>query len=72
MAISNGVPFQIMSGLHLEYETFEIPPKAPFLAVLGDIGVTIDSKLFTFLQKQLSQFQVVSYLLGNHEACCGS
>ncbi|KAL4809169.1 acyl-CoA dehydrogenase/oxidase [Aspergillus unguis] len=63
--------FQILSDLHLEnpraYDLFEIPPKAPYLALLGDIGAVKDDGLFTFLEKQLRNFALVFFLLGNHE-----
>ena len=45
--------FQIVSDLHLEvdysYETFEIQPKAPYLALLGDIRSVKHDGLFSFL-----------------------
>ncbi|OJJ42609.1 hypothetical protein ASPZODRAFT_76546 [Penicilliopsis zonata CBS 506.65] len=63
--------FQIVSDLHLEapaaYDLFEIPARAPFLALLGDIGNVKDAGLFSFLETQLGVFQVVFFLLGNHE-----
>lgn len=66
--------FQIMSDLHLEtplarpsYEDFEIEPAAPFLALLGDTGCVSDDLLFSFLESQLHLFEVVFFLLGNHE-----
>ncbi|KAI9370076.1 acyl-CoA dehydrogenase/oxidase [Aspergillus egyptiacus] len=64
--------FQILSDLHLEnpvaYDLFEIPRKAPYLALLGDIGtVGKDDGLFTFLETQLKRFELVFFLLGNHE-----
>ena len=49
------------------YETFDIKPCAPYLALLGDIGNSRDTKLYEFLEKQLHQFQKVFFLLGNHE-----
>jgi Calcineurin-like phosphoesterase len=64
--------FQIMSDLHLEfgkgYKKFQIPPSAPHLCLLGDIGRTVDERLFPFLERQLTAFKVVFFLLGNHEA----
>lgn len=64
--------FQIMSDLHLEfgsgYESFDIPPCAPYICLLGDIGRAVDEKLFIFLEQQLRAFKVVFFLLGNHEA----
>ena len=68
---SSTVSIQVMSDLHLEsgsgYETFIIEPRAPYLALLGDIGNTRDPKLYPFLETQLRQFQKVFFLLGNHE-----
>jgi len=68
------VRFQLMSDLHLEtpqarpsYTDFKIQPQCPYLALLGDIGNILDSRLFTFLEEQLHNFQIVFYLLGNHE-----
>lgn len=63
---------QIVSDLHLEatnaYATLEIPPKAPYLALLGDIGNTVQDDSFTsFLDRQIKLFQVVFLLPGNHE-----
>lgn len=62
---------QIVSDLHLEkpvaYDVFEIPPNAPFLALLGDIGVVKDDGFFPFIQRQLQNFKTVFLLLGNHE-----
>ncbi|KAL1847088.1 hypothetical protein Daus18300_014058 [Diaporthe australafricana] len=65
---------QIMSDLHLEtprlmpmYHDIQIEPRAKSLALLGDIGITGDDSLFEFLTRQLRQFEVVFYVLGNHE-----
>lgn len=69
------VTIQILSDLHLEvsktYDLFEIVPKAPYLALLGDIGVVEQHKteLLAFLTKQLrGQFSTVFFVPGNHEA----
>ena len=65
---------QILSDLHLEspkaYDIFEIPPKAQYLALLGDIGyVTAHKDEFSaFLARQLKQFKAVLFVPGNHEA----
>ena len=65
---------QILSDLHLEvnkgYDVFEITPKAPFLALLGDIGNVAKHKddFLGFLTRQLEQFQAVFFVPGNHEA----
>lgn len=65
------VAFQILSDLHLEspaaYDVFDIPPLAPYLALLGDIGIVKDDGLFSFLEIQLYRFENVYFLLGNHE-----
>lgn len=71
MESESTVSIQVMSDLHLENgsgnETFVIEPRAPYLALLGDIGNTRDAKLYTFLGKQLRKFKTVFFLLGNHE-----
>lgn len=63
-----------MSDLHLEtpkflpmYNEFQIEPRAKYLALLGDIGIAGDDNLFDFLTRQLGQFEVIFYVLGNHE-----
>lgn len=62
---------QIVSDLHLEnptaYDIFVIEPQAPYLALLGDIGVVQDEGFFPFITAQLRNFQIVFLLLGNHE-----
>lgn len=66
------VRFQIISDLHLDesnnYESFEIVPCAPYLALLGDIGNASDLRLYDFLEAQVKKFDVVFYVLGCHEA----
>ncbi|PWY88694.1 acyl-CoA dehydrogenase mitochondrial precursor [Aspergillus sclerotioniger CBS 115572] len=63
--------FQIVSDLHLEnpvaYDLFEISPKAPYLALLGDIGNVRDDGFLPFIEDQLRKFEVVFLVLGNHE-----
>ncbi|KAK3316030.1 hypothetical protein B0H66DRAFT_275381 [Apodospora peruviana] len=65
---------QILSDLHLEnpkgYDMFEIMPKAPYLALLGDIGNVAAHKhdFLAFLTVQLHQFAAVLFVPGNHEA----
>lgn len=65
---------QILSDLHLEviksYDVFEIIPKAPYLALLGDIGnMTLHKdECLGFLIRQLQQFRAVLFVPGNHEA----
>lgn len=66
--------FQILSDLHLEapkaYDIVKIVPKAPYLALLGDVGnVAIHKADFlAFLTQQLNQFRAVLFVPGNHEA----
>ena len=63
--------FQILSDLHLEapraYDLYTIPSEAPYLALLGDIGTFQHPGLLKFLDQQLSKFEIVFFLLGNHE-----
>ncbi|KAI0181723.1 Ser/Thr protein phosphatase superfamily [Hypoxylon sp. FL1284] len=66
------VAIQIVSDLHLEtpkaYDLFDITPKAPYLALLGDIGYICDSQdYFGFLRRHLLKFRVVFLVMGNHE-----
>jgi len=62
---------QILSDLHLEnpsaYDVYEFLPEAPYLALLGDIGLVKDDGFFTFIETQLRKFKIVFLLLGNHE-----
>lgn len=64
---------QILSDLHLEYpkayDIYEVVPKAPYLALLGDIGNVVKHKddFTAFLTKQLMQFKAVLFVSGNHE-----
>lgn len=65
---------QILSDLHLEspkaYDIFDIVPRAPYLALLGDIGNIVAHKddCLAFLTRQLKQFKAVLFVPGNHEA----
>lgn len=65
---------QILSDLHLEifagYDTHEITPTAPYLALLGDIGTfgKHEAEVLEFLTRQLRLFRVVFFVPGNHEA----
>lgn len=67
------IALQIVSDLHLEspiaYDIFEITPKAPYLALLGDIGYLVqhEAEYVEFLKRQLSNFRIVFLVLGNHE-----
>lgn len=70
----SGMSIQIISDLHLEqpkaYDIYEIVPSAPYLALLGDIGLVVkhQTDLLDFLTRQLKQFKVVLFVPGNHEA----
>lgn len=65
---------QILSDLHLEspraYDVFDIVPRAPYLALLGDIGNIVPHReeFLAFLTRQLRQFRAVLFVPGNHEA----
>ncbi|KAI0469373.1 Ser/Thr protein phosphatase superfamily [Xylaria cf. heliscus] len=67
------VCIQIVSDLHLKgpqaYDIFDIPPRAPYLALLGDIGYAVvhEAEYHAFLRRQLRLFRVVFLVLGNHE-----
>jgi predicted phosphodiesterase len=64
----------ILSDLHLEspkgYDFFTIQPRAPYLALLGDIGNVVPHRdeILAFLTEQLRQFKAVLFVPGNHEA----
>lgn len=72
---------QILSDLHLEmptgssltsYTRFDIIPRAPHLALLGDIGTVstqdpISGDFATFLRRQLTHFDTIFFIPGNHE-----
>lgn len=65
---------QVLSDLHLEapksYDIFEIVPRTPYLALLGDVGNIASHKddCLGFLTLQLNQFRAVLFVPGNHEA----
>ncbi|KAG5926248.1 hypothetical protein E4U42_003488 [Claviceps africana] len=65
---------QIVSDLHLEspkaYDVYNIPPRAPYLALLGDIGNVVAHKdeLLNFLSRHLALFKAILFVPGNHEA----
>ena len=67
----NEISFEFCSDLHLEapaaYDVFEIPPKAPILALLGDIGQTCDTGWRELIIRQLHNFDTVLLVFGNHE-----
>jgi hypothetical protein len=68
---------QILSDLHLgepkSYDSFEIIPIAPYLALIGDIGYVKDAEYLSFLERQLSTFKIVFLVLGttNHFTVTG-
>ncbi|KXJ95271.1 hypothetical protein Micbo1qcDRAFT_200691 [Microdochium bolleyi] len=78
-AKATAVSFQIVSDLHLEsrlgdnenpdsYRLYDIAPRAPYLALLGDIGCTRDTKGYLgFLRRHLMRFRIVFLVMGNHE-----
>lgn len=67
--------FQIVSDLHIEYRTNEVPdpltlitPSAEILILAGDIGSFYQyNQLKTFLINLCPHFKVVIYVPGNHE-----
>lgn len=64
--------FQVVSDLHLEvnqqYSSFELPAAAPYLLLPGDIGCLADyDQYLAFLQKQVTKFETIFLVLGNHE-----
>jgi len=73
--MSSGFRVQLLSDVHLEHDqgpgtakyTYDFPVEAEDLALLGDIGNTKDEELFEWLDLQLTRFQRVFYLAGNHE-----
>jgi len=64
--------FQLLSNVHLGVERgstlpyFDFPVTAPNLTLLGDIGWTRDERLFEWLELQLSRFERVFFVIGNH------
>ncbi|KAJ6590560.1 Ser/Thr protein phosphatase superfamily protein [Mycena vulgaris] len=74
------IRIQFMSDLHLENRrfsglrdgdgadyTFEFPVNADILALLGDIGHTSNERLYAWLSVQLTRFNLVLFVAGNHE-----
>ena len=62
------VRIQVLSDLHLELSRvsslpyfFDFPVKADTLALLGDIGLTHDDRLFDWLRAQLRRFKLVFF-----------
>ncbi|KAF3394238.1 Uncharacterized protein F1880_005535 [Penicillium rolfsii] len=70
--LGKSTSFQILSDLHLEvnqqYLSFEIPVRAKYLILAGDIGRLVDYDNYrNFIQKQTDRFELVFLALGNHE-----
>ena len=68
--------FMIVSDLHLEtpasrpaYADYDLEPRPEcrHLCLLGDIGLVSDGRLFDFLERQLRKFEIIFYVIGNHE-----
>eukprot|EP00029_Vermamoeba_vermiformis_P007400 TRINITY_DN3198_c0_g1_i1.p1 TRINITY_DN3198_c0_g1~~TRINITY_DN3198_c0_g1_i1.p1 ORF type:complete len:290 (-),score=62.57 TRINITY_DN3198_c0_g1_i1:26-850(-) len=71
-ADQDSIQFQIMSDLHIEFFVDEIriekfEPKAPYVALLGDIGNPRKPLYEKFIEEQSKQFKEVFVLAGNHE-----
>ncbi|KAL9046000.1 MAG: hypothetical protein Q9214_001060 [Letrouitia sp. 1 TL-2023] len=64
--------FQVMSDLRLEvgqqYQSFNIPAKAPFLVLAGNVGNLTHYDLYlAFLKIQCTNFERILLVLGSHE-----
>ncbi|RPB04760.1 hypothetical protein L873DRAFT_1832955 [Choiromyces venosus 120613-1] len=70
--------FQILSDLHLEashtppntYESYRIPPHAPYLILAGDVGLLTPEhypRYLHFLTAHADKFRAIFLVLGNHE-----
>jgi len=59
---------QICSDLHIEFmHKIDVVPKAPYLALLGDIGLCVQPLYRNFLLECAQKFAKVFVILGNHE-----
>ncbi|RSL43819.1 hypothetical protein CEP54_014930 [Fusarium duplospermum] len=63
---------QVLSDLHLEfgqqYSSYSFPATAPFLLLGGDVGRLMDyDEYLGFMKQQVSRFEKVFLVLGNHE-----
>jgi hypothetical protein len=72
-----GPRLQILSDVHLEvgeqYRTFTFPATAPFLILAGDTGyLSHYDGYLAFLEAQVTRFERVFLVLGNHEFYKGS
>jgi len=70
---NTAISLQLCSDLHVEFyrEYASIPtmiqPSAPYLCLLGDIGLANDEKYHQFLLDISTKFKMVFVLAGNHE-----
>jgi hypothetical protein len=66
----SAIKIQCCSDLHLEFYT-EMPnlitPAAPYLALLGDIGVPAKEGYEKFLLQEAEKYEKVFVIAGNHE-----
>jgi len=75
MSDSTPLQIQIASDLHTEFYGLSagsaprqlIIPRAPVLALLGDIGNAFSDSLRAFLHHQADNFEKVLFIIGNHE-----
>lgn len=70
--INGALSFQVLSDLHLElgqqYDSFDIPPSAPYLLLAGDVGCLRDYRAYLdFLGRHVAAFERILLVLGNHE-----
>lgn len=60
--------FQYISDIHLEFgKTYDIPPKASYLILAGDIGDPAEPVYFDFISQVSQKFKKVFLISGNHE-----
>jgi len=62
---------QLMSDLHIEFResesTFDYEPIAPYLGLLGDIGVVCRPKYAQYIASAAQKYKTVFVIAGNHE-----
>jgi predicted phosphodiesterase len=68
------VEFQLISDIHVEFPkvrdflpALSLEPKAPYLALLGDIGYPVKPNYQELLLEMAGKFKTVFVLAGNHE-----
>ncbi|KAI9044831.1 putative calcineurin-like phosphoesterase [Aspergillus affinis] len=69
---SESTAFQVISDLHLEinqqYSSLEIPARAKYLILAGDVGRLTDYHAYRdFIRELTIRFELVFLILGNHE-----